>query len=105
MFTICLFLVGIASASSQAELEKLQLFIVIFLENSENFLNFTKIYGKFGELLIYLFMFFLIFLDFLENSRKIKKIKKTNTKNSFLENPRIFKNLPNFEEFTNFKVV
>ena len=39
-----------------------------------------------------------MFLNFLDDSIKIKKIKKKNKK--ILENPRKFKNLPIFLEFS-----
>ena len=85
--------------------------VVIFLENSKNFVIFTKSSTNFGEFLIFLgfsnifldfqlfFYFFLIFSPFLEHSRKIKKIQKVyeNTRKcrKILENPRKLKNSSN----------
>ena len=62
---------------TKPESEKTIVFIVIFLENSKNFVIFTKSSNRFGEFLNFL-AFCKIFIHFLVFSyaRKSEKIKK-----------------------------
>ena len=87
----------------RSEFEKIIVFIVIFLENSKNFVIFTKSSNKFDEFLNFLgfsnifldfHVFFFIFKIFriLEKSKKFKKSIRKCMK--ILENSRKLKNSP-----------